>query len=74
MAIFVAAFAIINVNVTLVQNALSLGTILIFNLCTVGSIAFLVWAANFITPQQPDKPTWPLLVLGVAAFAASLFI
>lgn len=74
LAIFVAAFAIINVNVTLAQESSDTGALLTFNLCTVGSIAFLIWAVSFITPQQSGKCTWPLLVIGVLAFLLAFFL
>lgn len=42
MAIFVAAFSLININISLAKDFLDLRSFIVFNACTVGSIAFLV--------------------------------
>ncbi len=43
MAVFVAVFSIISVNVSLVsKEKLDLTILLVFNLCTIGAIGFLV--------------------------------
>ena len=47
LAIFVAIFSIINVNVSLVGNSsVGLQTLLVFNLCTLGAIGFLITIAR----------------------------
>ena len=47
LAIFVAIFSIINVNVSLVGNSsVGLQTLSVFNLCTLGAIGFLITTAR----------------------------
>lgn len=74
LAIFVAAFSIINVNVSLAKEAADLHALIVFNLCTIGSIAFLLWAVGFIVPKQPAQKTWLLLVVGCIAFIMSFML
>lgn len=68
MSIFIAAFSIININVTLSQSDLPLMSLVVFNLCTVGSIAFLVGLVTKIV--DPHKSTG----YSVFAFSALAFI
>lgn len=70
MAIFVALFSIININVSLVEKNLNLSSLLIFNLSTVASIAFLLACVQCLFSQISKKIVillgLSLLLFGVA--------
>lgn len=74
MTIFIGIFTLINVNVSLVSSAvISTSVFLIFNLATVGSIAFLaaVLRSFFSQNRQKNAAVWIITIL---AFAAAILI
>lgn len=69
MAIFVAAFSILNVNVTLCQSAIPIENLVIFNLCTIGAIAFLVAMIHKVSDKGVNVP---LVVISVICFVTAI--
>ena len=76
LAIFVAIFSLINVNVTLVSQKVDMLSVLTLNFTTVGSIGFLVAIINTILPSGKHRAAvWVacvaafLLAIGVQLFA-----
>ena len=74
MSVFIALFSLININIDLAYaETVEIGRMLVFNLTTVGSIAFLV--ALIRSSFSRKKPEfWILLVLAVIAFVAAILI
>lgn len=70
MSIFIAAFSIININVTLSQSDLPLLTLVVFNLCTIGSIAFLVGLVTKIIDSKKNSNT--IFWISALAFVGAL--
>ena len=73
MSIFIAAFTILNINVTLTQSNTPLSSLIIFNLCTLGSIAFLIGLVNKIVNSE-KKCGYCLFLVGALAFIAAVLI
>ena len=72
MAVFIAAFSIININVSLVRGDDSFATILIFNLCTVGAFSLLGFILQKLLPT--GKESGCLLAVGGVLLVAALVI
>ena len=68
MAVFVAVFSIINVNVSLVKDASSLLTLVVSNLCTIGAIGFLV------STVRSSSANRGILALSAAAIVLSILL
>lgn len=71
MSIFIAAFTILNLNVTLTQENAPLSSMVVFNLCTLGSIAVLIGLVNKIV-NSDKKCGYYLFIVGAIAFVAAL--
>ena len=71
MAIFVAIFSLVNVNVSLVAQSVTEKMLLTLNFATVTSVGFLIAIINTILPSgKYRKIVW--LVCGIAFFATIL--
>lgn len=74
LTIFIGIFTLLNVNITLVQEAASIRNFVMFNAGTLGAIGFLVALVNEIM-QKNDKNQihwiWvlPIICVGVAVLA-----
>lgn len=71
MAIFAAIFSLVNINVQAIENELVPSLILVVNLVTVGSFAFLAGAIAFAVKRE-DRCAWiiPWAMSAVAFIAA----
>ena len=74
LSVFVALFSLINVNIELAYaETVEVARMLVFNLTTVGSIAFLVaLIRSSLSKKKPEF--WLLLILAVIMFAAAVWI
>lgn len=80
MSIFIALFSLININVDLAFSAnVERGRLLISNLVTIGSIAFLVSLAQLCLCKKDRRGVWiailalsVLLLIGVAVFGIAV--
>lgn len=74
MSVFIALFSLININIDLAYaETVEIGRMLVFNLTTVGSIAFLVaLIRSSVSRKKPEF--WILLILAVIAFVAAAII
>ena len=74
LSVFIALFSLINVNIELAYaDTVEIARMLVFNLTTVGSIAFLVaLIRSSISRKKPEF--WILLVLAAVAFVAAAVI
>lgn len=70
MAIFIAAFSIININVSMVHGDDSLATILIFNLCTLGAFSLLGFILQHLLPTGKTTNLLGFVGAGLLAVAA----
>lgn len=74
MSVFIALFSLINVNIELAYaETIEVARMLVFNLTTVGSIAFLV-ALIRSSLSRKKLEFWLLLALAVIMFAAAIWI
>lgn len=73
MTVFIALFSLININIDLAYaEAIELGRMIVFNLTTIGSIAFLV--ALIRLPSKRRLETCILIGLSLLLFAVSIFL
>lgn len=74
LSVFIALFSLINVNIELAYaETVEIARMLVFNLTTVGSIAFLVaLVRSSISRKKPEF--WILIGLAAAAFIAAVCI
>lgn len=72
MAIFVAIFSLINVNISLTVQNVGAKILLTMNFATVGSIGFLVAVINTVLPSGKYR-VWVWLVC-ILAFAAAIAV
>ena len=74
LSVFIALFSLINVNIELAYaETVEIARMLVFNLTTVGSIAFLVaLIRSSLSKKKPEF--WLLLILAVIMFAAAVWI
>jgi dUTPase len=71
MAIFVAAFCLINLNVSLVKSDSSLLTLIVVNACTVGALSFLGFVAQQLVAKENNKS---LVKCSVIAFVIAFIV
>jgi len=72
MAVFVAVFSLINVNVSLVAKAVEMSTLLTLNFVTIGSIATLIAVIQTCLPgKNPSKIVWMVCIV---AYIASVVV
>ena len=69
MAVFIAAFSIININVSMTRGGDCLSIILIFNLCTLGAFSFLGFILQRLLPT--GKTSWVLCGVGAVLLGAA---
>lgn len=70
MAIFVAIFSIININL---QNAsMDMKSLISLDLTTAGAVGFLIAVINTVLPGGKNK--WLLWIASVIAFAAAIIL
>ena len=76
MTVFIALFSLINVNIDLAYaETIEVTRLLVFNLTTIGSIAFLVSVVRLITSSSKDKRIfWCLLGIAIILLIAALII
>ncbi len=72
MAVFVAVFSLINVNVSLVSKMVDMGTLLTLNLTTVGSIAALIGALRTCLPGKKQGST--VWIVCLVAYVLSVVV
>ena len=72
LAIFVAAFSILNVNVSLAQKA-GVEGLMTFNLSTVGSICILMSLVQYFLPNESEK-RWEIAFVGIALIIGSVIV
>lgn len=74
MAIFAAIFSLVNINIGAFANGLDGSMIVVVNLATIGSFAFLCALIAFVVKPN-EKKLWVVpAVMAVAAFAAAVVI
>ncbi|MCD8334701.1 MAG: hypothetical protein LUC35_05040 [Clostridiales bacterium] len=74
MIIFIGIFSLINVNVNLATNgASSFEELLIFNLCTIGSVSFMTGVLRTVMEGE-KKPPVAIWIACAAAFAVAILI
>jgi deoxycytidine triphosphate deaminase len=73
MAIFVAAFCLINLNVSLVKSDTALSTLIVVNACTVGALSFLGFVAQQLMSKETNKClVWCAVIAFIAAFIVAV--
>ena len=75
MTVFIALFSLININIDLAYaETIEIGRMLVFNLTTIASIAFLVALIRMPSANRRKPEYWGLILLAVALFIAAIFI
>ena len=73
MSIFIAVFSVININVNLSQSDMPLSSLIVFNLCTIGSIAFLVGLVIRIVDSKRSS-NYSIFVLSAIMFILAFIV
>ena len=75
MSVFIALFSLINVNIELAYaETVEVSRLLVFNLTTVGSIAFLAALVRLPSSARKKPEFWLLIALAVVLFVAAIVI
>lgn len=75
MSVFIALFSLININIELAYaDSVAVSRMLVFNLTTVGSIAFLVALLRLHYSSRHKRESWFLFAAALAMFVAALLI
>lgn len=75
MSVFIALFSLININIELAYaETVEVARMLVFNLTTVGSIAFLVALIRMPSSSRKKPDFWILLVLAVVMFGIAVWL
>lgn len=75
MTVFIALFSLINVNVELAYaETIATNRMIVFNLVTIGSIAFLVSLIRLSITRKPKADFWLLLLVTIAALVTAVII
>lgn len=72
LAIFMALFSFLTINVSLTVNSATVDQYLIFNALLLGGISFLV--ALLATVTKPGKHGWKLWIPAIICFAAAIWL
>ena len=75
MTVFIALFSLININIELAYaQTIEVGRMIVFNLTTVGSIAFLVALIRLPSSARKRPEFWGLILLAVMLFITAIII
>lgn len=75
MSVFIALFSLININIDLAYaQSIEITRMLVFNLTTVGSIAFLAALIRTSTVSKKKPDFWVLLTLAIVLFAVAVLL